>query len=148
MMRSRLIAVAVALTVGLFMLSSVDTADAMMHGKKAAAEDCPLAGTPDCPKKGMMDKKGTGGMHTMSKGGMRGMGGMDCPLLGLGKGLGAGIGKGVEIEVTEVDDGVTITLRSDDKNTARRLQLTAEMMKLMREMMELRHEEYKDLRGQ
>lgn len=37
-----------------------------------------------------------------------------------------------------MSDGVTITLRSDDKNTARKLQLRGEMMKLMQEKMKLK----------
>lgn len=44
----------------------------------------------------------------------------------------------VKVDIKELSDGVSITLRSDDKNTARKLQIRGQMMKLMQEMVELK----------
>ena len=80
-----------------------------------------------------MEMMGMGGMKKMmSEGGMMGMKGMrTCPMMG----------KGVTVDVKKLDDGVTITYRSDDKKTVKRLQIMGEMMRLMQEMMELRSQE-------
>lgn len=43
----------------------------------------------------------------------------------------------VDVKVSEVDDGITITLTSKDETTAEKLKLRGRMMNLVREMMEL-----------
>ncbi len=84
--------------------------------KMGEGVDCPLKGTPDCP---MLAESGKDGM--MGGKGMKEM--RDCPMML----------KGVRTEVKELDDGVTITYRSDDKKVVKRLQAMGEMMKRMKE---------------
>lgn len=77
-----------------------------------------------------------GRMMDGMNGGMMG-GGMMMGKMGMMPGCMLG-GEDVDVEVKDLDDGVAITLRSSDKDTARMLQLRGEMMRIMQEMMELR----------
>jgi len=102
------------------------------------------AGASDTYRKKMMEKdwssmgetEGTGEMgRIMGIIGMgMGMGMMGCPMMD----------EGVAMEVKKLDDGVSITYRSDDKDTRKRLQIMGDMMKLMREMMDIRSGERKE----
>ncbi len=71
----------------------------------------------------------------------------DCPMGGPGMKMGMGHGMmgyhslvGVEMEVKELKNGVTVTLTTDDKTKARKVQIMAEIMKLVKEMKELKME--------
>lgn len=82
---------------------------------------------------GMMGCKGMG-MGMMS-GSMPGMGMMHMPMMGMMGGCPM-MERGAKLEIEKVQNGVKLTITSNDPKVARRIQTRAEIMRLMRELNE------------
>lgn len=112
------VGILMTLVMALFLTASLATDASAQMGRMMGSEERPM---------GMMGKGSGMGMM----GGMmgRGMGVHGCML---------GMDENVKVEVKELGDGISITLRSEDKSTARRLQIRGEMLRLMQELNKLR----------
>ncbi len=127
-MKHKSVVLTLAILIGLIVV-----AFGVVHAQQAApSAPAANASSYPCMHGGMMGMMGQRGMGRMQ--GMTGMqqGMLDmrqrmmsmCPIMA----------PNTNVEVKSIDKGVTITITSNDAKTARRIQLTAEMMRLMHEL--------------